>query len=135
MAISRHAFALCDAEIKNYEKTRRALEQQYSNIALMRGNKDDTDVVVQTSSYSDPTAQSAMKIMASNQVRYLEWLCDGIGGAMEKWREDELILYDLHYKGRKTPEYIMDTVYWSRRKYYYIRKKMVESVARELGMV
>jgi len=133
MPLKRHDFCWIDAELKDYEKNKKKLEEQYKNFAYMKKG-GDIDLRVSGGRISDPTAHAALALYTSREIQHLEWLVDGIGTAMEEWEDNSLLLYDMHYKNKKSPEYVMDTLYWSARKYYYVRRRIIESVAKELGI-
>jgi len=134
MPYKRHDLCWINEELRNYEKTKKHLTEQYENFAYIRKGGGYDEINVSGGRIGDPTAMAGVALYSSREIQHLEWIVDGIETAMEDWGYDERILYEMHYKDRKPTEYVMDNLFWSQRKYYYVRKRMLASIAGELGM-
>lgn len=133
MRIERRVFKYVEYELYNYDNTKKELERYRKMI--LESSPAPAEVKTQGGQITSQTESKALKLITSSFIVHAERVISAIDKSLAMLTEDHRKLFQLKYQECLPWQEIIVEMNISDRTYFRMRRELVATVARQLGLI
>lgn len=133
MKIERRVFKYVEYELYNYDNTKKELERYREMI--LESSPAPVEVKTQGGQITSQTESKALKLITSSFIAHAERVINAIDKSLAMLTEDHRKLFHLKYQECLPWQEIVIEMSISDRTYFRMRRELVITVAKQLGLI